>query len=577
MRFPSLRALALRAGEVLRQFVLTLTLAALATGTALVAVDNARAESYWRVALTALLGVPLSIAITLASRYRRWSRPLELGLQLLGLVLLVVFYLNWPGPRESVDMVHYFQLSAVLHLSVAFLPFIRGPESSAFWQYNRRLFESLLRATVFAAVLFAGLAVALGALDRLLGVHVPPESYLRLYITLALLVHPWIFLAGLPTSPDELDVDAYPRALKIFTQYVLTPLVTVYLVIVGLYLAKIIITGSWPSGWTGYLVASVAVVGVLGFLLVHPLRRLPSEGWIRLYSRALFIGLVPAAVMMLLALWKRVDQYGLTEPRVLGLVLGLWLLAVALLYTLARETGIRTIPLSLAAVLAVCLVGPFGATRLSVRSQQHRLTTLITADAAAPDRAREASAAISFLLERRAVGAVRSALGDSTVAITPADTTRTARDSLAKRLLAAQGITFTSDFSERRRGFRSADRSGSRAVPVEGFAWMIPVSAGVDTAPVPLGADTLRLSTDSLGHTLRVARAGGGAARFLLDSVIRALPPGDQDSTRAGLEIPDSLDGLRLRLVFNHISGTVNGDTVQVYGWQGQLLVQPAH
>ena len=35
--------------------------------------------------------------------------------------------------------------------------------------------------------------------------------------------------------------------------------------------------------------------------------------------------------MLLVAFWKRILPYGLTEPRLLGVVLGLWLLGIALL------------------------------------------------------------------------------------------------------------------------------------------------------------------------------------------------------------------------------------------------------
>ena len=99
------------------------------------------------------------------------------------------------------------------------------------------------------------------------------------------------------------------------------------------------VTRQWPNGWIGWLVGSVSVSGILGFLLVHPLRRERDEGWIGIYARWLFIGLIPAAIMLLLALEQRIGPYGLTELRVIALALGVWLLTVAAVYTVRRRAA----------------------------------------------------------------------------------------------------------------------------------------------------------------------------------------------------------------------------------------------
>ena len=122
------------------------------------------------------------------------------------------------------------------------------------------------------------MAIALGALDKLFGVDVDGETYVRIWFVVAFLVNTWIFLAVVPERLPELEHDReYPRALKIFAQYILTPLAFTYLVILLAYLVKIVAGAEWPSGWIGWLVASVSVTGLLGFLLVHPLRSDPGR------------------------------------------------------------------------------------------------------------------------------------------------------------------------------------------------------------------------------------------------------------------------------------------------------------
>jgi hypothetical protein len=286
---------------------------------AFAAINAVRGPSmeYWaRLAMVAALGLPLLTALTLFVEQRGWTGIGRTALLAGGVLLLAGFYQVWPGPEETYQAIRYFQLSAALHLLVAFLPFLGRFQRDVFWQYNRRLFEAILRAVLFSGVLFLGLVIALAALDKLFGVDVPGETYARLWFVMALVANTWIFLGGVPDDLPALANDTdYPKGLKVLSQYILTPLVTIYLVLLTAYILKILITGDWPSGWIGYLVASVAVVGLLAFLLVAPLRDREGEGWIRTFSRWLFIGLMPAAVMFLLALWKRIDPYGLTELR----------------------------------------------------------------------------------------------------------------------------------------------------------------------------------------------------------------------------------------------------------------------
>ena len=413
MRFPSLALLAEQAAEVLRRFPWTLAAGTLAAVAGIVATTKDADDVWIRLAFVAALGLPVTIALTLLAEVRGWPGSVRISVLLAGAAALALFFLGWPGLEARHDAIRYFQLSAALHLGVAFLPFLGAAESLAFWQYNRRLFLGFLRAVVFSGVLFVGIAIALGALDRLFGVDIEGETYARIWLVVALVVNTWIFLATVPEDLPALAQDTeYPRALKVFAQYILTPLAFTYLIILLAYLLKIVAGGEWPSGWVGWLVASVSVTGILGFLLVHPLRGDPAEGWIRSYGRWLFVGLVPAALMLLVAFWKRIAPYGLTEPRTLGLVLGLWLLGIALLFTVAERREHQADPdhaRDAAAAHAVRAAQPQPGLDLEPGAPVREAA----AGAARPtgENAREASAALRFLLEHRAGGEIAARIG----------------------------------------------------------------------------------------------------------------------------------------------------------------------
>jgi Domain of unknown function (DUF4153) len=579
MRLPSLEALAQQARETLVRFPWTIAAAVVAAAAAITAtaVHSGDENDWARASMVAALGLPLTVALTLLAEERQWSRARAAALNLAGIALLVLFYQIWPGPEQKHELIRHLQLSAGLHLLVAVVPFLGQAETESFWQYNRRLFLGFLRAVVFSAVLFVGLAIALGALDKLFGVDVPEKLYLRLWIVVAFVVNTWIFLAAVPQGLKQLVHDTtYPRVLKVFSQYILTPLVFLYLVMLLAYLVKIVVGGEWPSGWIGWLVTSVAVTGLLGFLLVHPLRDDPNEGWIRTYTRWLFIGLIPAAVVLLVAFWKRVLPYGLTELRLLGIILGWWLLVIALTYTFRQRSGIRPIPLSLAVVLLITVFGPLSVTAISVASQGRRLARLIAMPAGEKTRDREASGALRFLLEhgarRQVARAVPGRLPDVKWDSLP--DSRLARDQAAGRILAGTGITYLDEYtrSEGSQVYFSARHPAT--VPVTGYDWMFKVSAS-DTAPIPVGRETVRVWFDSATSLARV-RIGADSLLFdlgpLADSALgssdkRNSVPADRlflavvtARRRGGLAL-DWLNGVRVR------------DSLRVRGWNGVLFL----
>ena len=581
MRFPSLTVLAERATGVLRRFPWTMAVACVASAAAMSMVHGKDAESAARLAMVAMLGIPLSVALTLwAEEHARsaiWSHVLNAA----AIVLLAGFYFAWPGPEQKHELIRYAQLSAALHLAVACVPFLGIAEGGAFWQYNRHLFLGFLRAAIFSVVLYLGLAIALVALDRLFGADIPYEAYGDLLAVTALVFNTWIFLATIPRGLRQLADDAeYPKVLKVFSQYILTPLVFVYLVILLAYLVKILVGGEWPSGWIGWLVTSVAVAGLLGFLLVHPLRDDKGEGWIRLYARWLFIGLIPAAIVLLVAFWKRILPYGLTEPRVLGVLLGCWLLAMATVYTARSRTGIKLIPVSLVVLLLTVLYGPVSATHLSVGSQRNRLSRLVS-DVNAPDRAREASAALRFLMDHQAGGAIATAMGTELPQVEwdslPHRYER--QDSVASRILAGAGIRYESRYTfNNSEGPFYISARGEDVTEVAGYQWLIPLTS-MDSQPRYLHDDTLRAIFDPETGVLEVRTTRGGL-RFDIRGLVHDI---SLDTLNIRGTVPAEL--LRVEsetrdrggsLLLRHVNGERRGDSLTIDHWSGDLLVAPA-
>jgi len=382
VRLPSIVFVFSEAKRAALRFPVALLASVVAGACAIAAIDDGDSEGLLlRVLMVAQLGIPLLIALSLAAERRvgqRWSSGAWPVGQLAGVIVLVVYYVSLPTDIGHTAFIRHVQFNIGAHLLVAFAPYIGVAQPNGFWQYNMTLFLRFVSGAIFSATLFAGLSIAILAVDQLFGASVGEHIYARLWVLVVFVFNSWYFLGGIPHDFDALEARGdYPRIIKVFAQYILAPLVAVYLVILLAYLAKVVITTEWPSGWIGLLVSSVAAAGLFSLVLLHPLVEQAENRWIKTYAKLFNILILPAVVMLLLAVYKRVDQYGITENRYFLSVLALWLAFVAVYGLFARTRSIKVIPVSLCLVAILSSFGPWGAYSVARSSQTHRLAGLL--------------------------------------------------------------------------------------------------------------------------------------------------------------------------------------------------------
>jgi hypothetical protein len=418
MKLPSLRQMLQEAHATLIRFPLVLAAAVLGTAAAVTLIERdtpADPTFLNPLLLSSILGIPFLLALALAGERRGTAKSASIGLQLAGVLVLAAYAYTVPGSLDNAPgyvIARFLLLGCALHLLVASLPFLMGGETG-FWRFNQTLLLRLLSAALHSAVLFAGLAIALGALDNLFNIHVPPERYFELWVLIVGTFNTWFFLAGIPGNLQELEsATGYPKALRIFAQYILIPIVVVYLVILYAYLGKILLEWDWPKGWVSKLILGFSGTGLFSLLLLHPLAETEAFTWVAKAKRWFFIVLVPLVVMLFLAVWRRVSEYGITEGRYLAIALGVWLAFLVLFFTLSRAKSIKVIPASLCLLAFAVSSGPWSAFSVSRQSQIARLEARATAagimaggvlappkDAVRFDDAREMSAVLSYLHE----------------------------------------------------------------------------------------------------------------------------------------------------------------------------------
>ena len=588
-----------------RRFPLVLVLATVAAIAAIDLIDSSGDDTTWlmKLMLTAQLGIPLLLAVAVATEAEIWpggsATSAWIARGVTGL-LLVVYYFALPTPLGEAGFVRHIQLNVAAHLAVAVLPFLRPGHDNAFWQFNLGLALRLLAALFFSHVLFGGLSVALLALDNLLGVDVDDNVYPQLWVAILFIFNTWYFLAGVPERSRDLDsVKTFPAIVKVFAQFILTPLVLVYLAILSAYLVKVVVSAEWPSGQIGYLVSSVAVAGIFSLLLLYPLSVRPGNRWVGIYARLYYILLVPAVVMLLMAIGKRIGQYGVTENRYLLTVMAIWLAGVVVAGVVRGRPFLKIIPASLAIVAVVTAFGPLSASQVSRRSQLARLDVMLSSHdrlvdgrivAAAGDapraEGREMGSILVYLFSNHGPGVLGDRADSPLQNALAAETAKTTTRSIPAVELANAVTRYANLPRVLGRGstvvayHRVEKESAPRATKVAEYDYVIefllPQDEGQD---VTLGSRTLRLDFDADTAVLTVIR--DDTTGLDLDLNARLLELADTEAVAYRRNAPDSLMSLtaegidiRVKLLIETINWREETDGANTLSLlQGTLLV----
>lgn len=391
MSLPFIQNLLESVKYVIRRFPLEIVFAVIGTAAAIVDIETPLQDlkvTDWciRVIMIANLGllVSLSASLYLAQKAMK-GMPLYLFKVLIALLVVNLIWFINPFER-SADNIRFFLMSLAAHLLVSFSAYIHADSIQGFWQFNKILFIRFLTSVLYSAVLYLGLAGAIGAIKFLFNIDIGSHAYANLWVFIAGIFNTVFFLAGIPKDLDTLNDDfTYPKGLKVFTQYVLIPLATVYVIILLAYEAKILVEWNLPKGLVSNLILGYAVFGILSLLLVFPIREQAENGWIKTYARSFYFLMLPLIVLLFLAVGARVFNYGVTESRYFLVMLALWLLFITIYSLLSRKQNIKLIPISLCIFTIVCVYGPQSAFSVSEYSQVKILTNILSRNNAFKD------------------------------------------------------------------------------------------------------------------------------------------------------------------------------------------------
>ncbi len=163
------------------------------------------------------------------------------------------------------------------------------------------------------------------------------------------------------------------RVLEVLVNWIITPAVILYAVILYVYLLKILFTWSLPEGGVAYLVFGFTITTLVVKALRLPLAKRIFDGF---YDRFSLVSL-PIVVLFWVGVARRVGEYGLTVPRIYLLICG-GVMTLCILLFLSRRTGryLWVVLFAMIVFAAVAYIPALEPERAAMQSQTRRVERL---------------------------------------------------------------------------------------------------------------------------------------------------------------------------------------------------------
>lgn len=359
----------------IRRFPLTIFLT---TATTILLIVFSRteptSETLLRLAMVSALGIPVTLSITLAFERMKSTKAAEYGSYIAAFICLALYYMFFLQSLNMVSSTRYLALSVALYLTFLFVPYFL--KRSGIEMYVIKVLNRFLVTSVYSAVIFAGLAITLLTIDLLLEIQVSFTFYSNVGMVVAGIFAPCFFLAGLPRTNQDMEIETYPTVLKVLLLYIVLPIILIYTFILYVYFLKTLFTWRWPEGTVSHLVLWYSVFSAGVIFLISPL--LQENKFVQFFTGWFPKLVLPGIVVMFMAMAVRINAYGVTENRYFVVALGLWVFGVMLYYSLTKRFRNIVLPASLALVALLSVFGPWSAYPVSISSQNTRFEALVS-------------------------------------------------------------------------------------------------------------------------------------------------------------------------------------------------------
>lgn len=314
------------------------------------------------VVFAAIFGIVLSVAAVQWSRYL--GKPVVAG----NVVALILPLLVWLW-LDSVTLSAYRAptyiacgaLMTGAFVAAFFLPGFRSSNQGRQVSFTASTFFAVVRGAALSAIFLMATSIILFSIHALFNVDLLKAApFVVMGFTLPVL----FILADLPRSEcDGSGEQAAALTIAAVCRFVLLPLALIYMAVLYVYGAKILFTWSLPRESVSAMVIGlstavlVIIYAVQGYLVDDSVKE-GARRTARLAVRVLPLLVLPLLLLMSVAIFYRIGQYGITPSRLYVAAFNLWCWGAVIYIYLTRGRRLDIVAVSAAVLFIAVSVVP---------------------------------------------------------------------------------------------------------------------------------------------------------------------------------------------------------------------------
>lgn len=329
-----------------------------------------------RIVAVAALGIPFTLSYDLFwEKFGVKSNALLRVIYYVMQSILLWLYFRYLLPEFStVTGMRYALITIAMLLLFLTMPYL--PEKQNFEVYISKLINRAVTTGFFALVLGVGLSAVLFAIKSLIYTEMSYDYYAYAWIIVGSIFAPMYFLHGFPKIGEEFNSEQFNKVLKAAVLYIVMPLIAVYTLVLYIYFGKIIVNQVWPTRIVAYLVTSYTAAAAIAIFLITPFRK--DNKWAKLFTTMFTKLIFPLLLIMFISIGIQINNFGFTENRYLIVVIGMWSTFAMVFLNFDKGRRNTVLPVSLAIVALLSVIGPWSAFNVSKASQSNRLYNILS-------------------------------------------------------------------------------------------------------------------------------------------------------------------------------------------------------
>ena len=335
----------------------------------------------------AILLVGACLGFTLQALWERFFEKITYRFLSMGLTLiLTLFYFFMIRSLETFDVVTGLRTIVILStLGIAYIWVPSFKSKVSFSDSFLTAFKAFFNALLFSIVLVLGLSLILGAIDLLL-FKIPGTLYEQSFNIVGIIFAPIYFLSLIPIYPgvshqtkteEELkNHNHYPRFLEILISYIIIPLLSLYTVILVVYIVVNVRGNFWTDNRLEPMLVGFAIAVIVIYILASNL----NNSFVLWFRKIFPKVLVFVVLFQIIASILKIQETGITHGRYYVILFGFFAILSGIIMSLRPLDHVDKngmIAILFIGFSLFSIIPPLDAFTISRNDQMNRLTNVL--------------------------------------------------------------------------------------------------------------------------------------------------------------------------------------------------------